>query len=51
MTCIICKEELREETELVRGDIDEGGYQEWVREPTGYHYCPQCGLVYKKEKP
>ena len=41
MTCVICKVELVEERKEVEGIV----------ESTGYHYCPSCGLVYKKEKP
>ena len=49
--CIICKVTLKEETALVKGDIDESGYQEWSHQLTGYHYYPSCGLVYKEDKP
>ena len=56
MTCIICKVELKREVKL---STQFGVYTDFGEEirrpvtlenPTGYHYCPQCGLVYKKER-
>ena len=49
MTCIICKVTLMEETKGIEREVVDG-YRCWTQESTGYHYCPQCGLVYKKER-
>ena len=56
MTCVICKVELKEErierwTEPIGmpyGLDDIPSVKTF--QPTGYLYCPSCGLVYKEIK-
>mgnify|MGYP001608701673 CR=1 FL=1 len=51
MTCIICKVELKEETVegMVMWHCEGREFPSKQLVPTGYHYCPQCGLVYKEK--
>lgn len=50
MNCVICKVELVEEEKPTGEYVQDGCFLSAVIKPTGYHYCPSCGLVYKEKE-